>query len=178
MQQDHYGSIAKFLHWVIALLIMINYVLGLLLDKTSLYNVHKQIGLTILVLVILRILWRILSSYPAMLGEIPKYEKIAAKTTYILLYILMVSIPIGGILLVESHGYPLTLWSLITLPTIISSQPNNVSHIILLCHEYAAHTIIALATLHMLAAIKHYCINKDRVLLRMLPFYVESNKRK
>lgn len=170
MQQDNYGHIAKFFHWSIAILIILNYILGLTLDSNSLYNVHKQTGLTILVLVILRILWHIVSKYPKQLSSLSPLEKAASVSMHMLLYILMASIPIGGILMTQSFGYPVTLWGIYKLPMFISPQPKEIVTFIANCHKWGAHAIIILASLHALAALKHYFINKDHVLQRMLPF--------
>lgn len=170
MQQDNYGKVAKFFHWSIALLIIINYALGLTLDSTNLYNFHKQTGLTILVLVIFRIIWRLITPYPKAVATLSKSEKLISNIVHIALYLLIIGIPMGGILLTQSHGYDLSLWGLIKLPAIIPAQTNEVSHLILQCHKWAAHTIIILASLHALAALKHHFLHKDNVLRRMLPF--------
>ena len=65
MDQNYisYGKFAKFLHWTMATLILLNYILGLTLEKSNLYNFHKQTGLTILVLLIIRVIWRLTSPY-------------------------------------------------------------------------------------------------------------------
>lgn len=170
MQQDNYGSVSKFFHWTIALLIILNYILGLTLDDTSWYDFHKQTGLTILVLVILRLIWRLISHYPKELAELPQWERHCAVAAQVLLYVLLLGIPLGGILLVQSAGYSLHLWGIIPIPTLISEKPHAVSHFIKECHEWGAHAIITLASLHALIALKHHFINKNRVLLRMLPF--------
>jgi cytochrome b561 len=170
MQQDKYNSVAKFFHWSVALLIVLNYILGLTLDRTSWYTIHEQIGLTILVLVILRIVWRLISAYPHQLTSLSLWERYSSIAMHMLLYILLLSIPICGVLLVQAHGYDLSLWGFISIPKLISIKQDGIGHLLGECHELAAHTIIVLATLHALMALKHHFINKDRVLLRMLPF--------
>ncbi len=168
---DSYGHIAKFLHWMIALFIITNYILGLTLDTTEFkfITIHKQLGLTILLLVLLRILWRICNTYPNMASELSLFEKFAAKSGHIVLYVLMLAIPIFGVLMVQAKGYPLQFWGLFSIPTFISPQSHDISHQLKLVHEYLAHIIIIFAVLHALFALYHHFVNKDSILLRMLP---------
>lgn len=170
MQQNNYGSIAKFLHWGIGVMVIFNYILGLTLDSTSWYELHKQVGLTILVLMILRLIWRLISHYPKELPELSFTEKVGAVGVQILLYLLLFMVPLGGILLVQAHGYNLNLWEIIKVPSLISSQPHEVAHNIKELHEWGAHFIIILVCLHVAAALWHHFVRRDRVLLRMLPF--------
>ncbi|MBP9743610.1 MAG: cytochrome b/b6 domain-containing protein, partial [Burkholderiales bacterium] len=88
----------------------------------------------------------------------------------VLLYILMLLVPVCGVLLVQGHGYPLMLWGIIKLPTIILPQTPSISHLIVQWHLWLANTIIILAVGHALIALMHHFILKDRLLLRMLPF--------
>ncbi len=175
---DSYGSIAKFLHWMIALLIVTNYILGITLDDTGFrfITIHKQLGLTILFLVVLRILWRVCSRYPNMAGELSLFEKFAAKSGHMVLYVLMLAIPVFGILMVEAKGYPLQFCGLFNIPVLVSPQTHSVSHQLKLVHEYLAHTIIIFAAFHALFALYHHFISKDSVLLRMLPRFKCKDK--
>ncbi|MDQ5921181.1 MAG: hypothetical protein QG673_1237 [Pseudomonadota bacterium] len=170
-----YNGLAKFLHWVIALLIVINYAMGLTLDNTRWYEIHKQIGLTILLLVFLRIIWRVISKYPAKLDSVSNCEQLAAKSGQILLYILMLAIPFSGIIMTQIHNRPLNLLGIATLPILIGAQPHAVGHFILEWHLWLAHTIIFIAFVHALIALVHHYMIKDRLLLRMLPDRCNKN---
>ena len=173
----NYNPVAKFLHWSIALLIIINYILGLTLDGTSLYNLHKQIGLTILLLVILRVIWRFTSQYPSKLDDVSNTEQFAAVAGQVLLYILMIFIPIGGILLTESHGYPLSYLGVVPVPVLIGKSSLDTIHLIKECHLWFAHAIIILAFGHAaIAFFHHYCL-KDRLLRRMIPNKCNKNEK-
>ena len=168
---NEYNSVAKFLHWAIALLIVLNYIGGLTLGATGyrFMNLHKQFGMLILLLVVLRFLWRIFSKCPDMAEELSPFEKFVAKTGHCVLYLLMLSIPALGITLVESHGYELKFLGVIDIPKFIQLQPKEISHEIKEFHEYLAHMVIIFAGLHALFALKHHFLNKDSVLLRMIP---------
>ena len=166
---ENYNAVAKWLHWSIAALIITNYIIGLTLDSTDWYTFHEQNGLTILLLVLLRIIWRLSSSFPMNLPTISAAENLAAKSGQGMLYLLMLIIPISGVLLVEAHGYPLALWGLWQIPLLLAKQPHAVGHLIKEWHLWLAHSIIIIATGHALIAIYHHVISKNRLLLRMLP---------
>ena len=175
---DNYNGIAKFLHWMIALLIIVNYIMGLTLDSTQWYTIHKQIGLTILLLVFLRVLWRLTSKYPAKLANIAAGEQFAAVGGQVLLYALMLAIPLSGILMTQSYGYPLSLWGIIPIPTLIAKAPHETTHLINQWHEWMAHAIIIIAAGHGLIALVHHYLLKDRLLRRMLPSSCNKHEAK
>lgn len=172
MDQNYisYGTFAKFLHWTMATLILLNYILGLTLEKSNLYNFHKQTGLTILVLLIIRVIWRLTSPYPGAVESLSTMERYAAKLGHLALYLFMLAIPLSGILMVNSYGYPLKFWGVFTLPAIIGAQSDSASELISKVHEILANVMIAFVALHILAALKHHIIDKNEVLLRMIPF--------
>ncbi len=165
---DSYNAVAKFLHWAIAFLIIINYIMGLTLDSTKWYIPHKQIGLMILVLALLRVIWRLINKYPSKLSSVSTSEQFAAQIGQLLLYLLMLAIPISGILMVQSFGYPLAFLELIPLPTFIVKAPDT-GAILAKWHLWMAHTVIIIAAGHALIALAHHYVLKDRLLQRMLP---------
>lgn len=173
----NYSPVAKFLHWSIALLIIINYILGLTLDSSSLYNLHEQIGLTILLLIILRIIWRFTSKYPTKLDEVSNNEQFAAIAGQILLYVLMILIPAGGILMTEAHGHSLSYLGIIPIPTFIGKYPIETTHLMKELHLWFAHAIIILAFGHASIAIIHHYFLKDRLLRRMIPNMCNKNDK-
>jgi cytochrome b561 len=165
-----YGKFAKFLHWTMATLILLNYILGLTLDKTNLYTFHKQTGLTILALLIIRVVWRLFALYPGSVESLSTMERHAAKLGHLALYLFMLAIPLSGVLMVNAYGYPLKFWGMFTLPAIIGAQSDSASGLISKVHEILANVMIAFVALHVLAALKHHIIDKNEVLLRMIPF--------
>lgn len=172
MDKDYvsYGRVAKFLHWTMATLILLNYFLGLTLDKTSLYNFHKQTGLTVLALAIIRIIWRILDQYPAPVKSLTMLERSGAKLGHLALYLFMLLVPLSGVLMVNSYGYSLEFWGLFTIPELIQMQSSQNSHILAEMHEILANAMIAIVAVHVLAALKHHLVDKNDVLMRMIPF--------
>lgn len=108
--ENRYGMISILLHWIIAIIILVLIGLGLYMTnlpigllKLKLYGYHKELGILILMLVMLRIMWRIVNISPS-LGEIPTWEKYAARAVQLLFYIFMVALPISGWLLTSAAG--------------------------------------------------------------------------
>lgn len=170
-----YGHVAKTLHWLIAFLIISNFIIGETREYFSqqisslLINIHIQFGLSIIILVIIRIIWRLTHSYPSYLTTIHRHERNLATIVHWLLYILMLTIPITGAILVQAHGYGLKLWGIFQLPKFMPAQSQAIGHIIKETHSWLALIIIYLVGLHFLGAIKHHFIDKDDTLRRMLP---------
>ncbi|MEO7916282.1 MAG: cytochrome b/b6 domain-containing protein, partial [Dokdonella sp.] len=120
-----WGSIARFFHWLMALLILGNGALGLYMhelspsmDKISIYAIHKSIGLTVLALLLLRLSWRWFDPRPRDL-PMPRWQKLAAHAAHGALYLLMLAIPLSGWLFNSAHGYPLQWFKLFNLPALL-----------------------------------------------------------
>jgi len=169
-----YGGVAKFLHWTMAVLMLLNYFMGLTLDKNNLYDFHKQTGLCILALAVIRIIWRILDQYPAPLTH-TMIERAGAKLAHLALYGFMIILPVSGILMVNSYGYPLVFLGIIHVPTFIGMQTMEISHVFGEIHKILANTMIAIVVIHSVAALKHHFIDKNDGLIRMLPFFRKRN---
>ena len=168
---DNYGIVAKFFHWSIAILVICNFIGGLTLDWHHLYNIHKQSGLAILSLAVLRLFWRIVSKYPEKI-KTSTIEVLIARFVQFLLYILIFTIPISGILMIQAKGYPLNYFGLFQLPTLVQPQIKSVAHQFKEVHEYLAYGIIALVVLHVFGALKMHYINRNNALRRMLPKFM------
>lgn len=168
-QSDSYNSVAKFFHWSIALLIFCEYCLGLTLDYNYWYDIHKQIGLAIFVLVVFRIVWRFVSKYPDKMEGISKHEQSMAVAGQVFLYILMLAVPFCGIMMTQVHGYPLNVFGIVTLPLFFHTSSDFLKHSIGHWHYWLANTIMLVAFMHALIALVHHYKLKDRLLRRMLP---------
>ncbi|CAA7617648.1 putative Cytochrome B561 [Magnetospirillum sp. LM-5] len=169
-----YNPTIKTLHWLMALLIIGLWVLGQVMGELpkgdfrgQVFGWHKELGVVILILVSLRLAWRLGAGVPALPDTMQGRERTAAHAGHILLYVLMILLPIDGILLSQSGGRAVMLagWQ---LPTLIGKNEG--------LHEVfeAAHGIMAwgLAILllgHVGAALRHHYILRDNVLTRMLP---------
>lgn len=166
---------ARILHWLTALAIIAAFALALTTDsmqgfslqKLKLINYHKWVGITVLLLVALRLLWRLGHRPPAMPAGMKAWEIGAAHFTHLLLYVLMFAVPLGGWLYSSAKGFPVVWLGLVELPNLMAKN-EEVAHSIKEAHELGAWLLIALAVLHAAAALKHHFISRDDVLKRML----------
>lgn len=168
----HFGLVAITLHWLMAILIISLLSVGLYmvtlpigLQKLKLYGMHKEFGLLVLGLVVIRLAWRLINVTPEL--SLPWYERIAARLMHWALYVLMVAMPISGWLMTSAAGLPPSFFGLFTLPGLIAAnQP--LLPVLETTHQWIGYTLIAAIVLHTLAALKHHFIDKDDILRRMV----------
>ena len=172
---DRYGTIAIFLHWVMAFIIIFMLALGLYMvrlpvspQKIKLFGWHKEFGMLILMLACFRIGWRLASTIPTLPKEIPSWQKIAARTVHWAMYVFMFAMPITGWLTTSAADFPVSFFGLFTIPTLIAPDA-HLRELFGEIHEWIAYGLIATICIHIAAAIKHHFINKDNVLIGMLP---------
>ena len=178
-----YTAVAIALHWLIAVAIVAMLILGLRMthgtmapiDKFKLYQLHKSVGLTILGLAVLRVLWRLAHRPPPLPAAMPAWEKGAAEGTHRLLYLFMTGMPLIGWALVSMSPLSIpTLWfGVIRVPdlsflTALGSKA-VLEPILKALHAYGAYLLIAFLVLHAGAALRHYLVEHDDVLQRMIP---------
>ncbi len=183
-----YNSIAMILHWVIAALILANLAVGIFLDdmegqlKFQMFQLHKSFGITVLLLTVLRIVWRLAFKPPAIPTYVKKWERAVAATTYFLLYVLMFMVPFTGWALVSSSAmhvptvlYGVVLWP--DLPNFKGLDPAALKQVhenIGDTHAVLAYAMLGLVVLHAGAAMRHHFILRDQILLRMTPRWAEG----
>jgi cytochrome b561 len=170
----HYGFITKTLHWLIALLMISQLLLGIYTNYApptlvgQLFFWHKSLGLLLLFLVIFFVLWRLINIKPAYLNTMPRWEKFLATFVRFLLYAAMLSLPLSGWIMSTAAGYIPSFfgWFSLAFPYV---EPNkDLAHLFNEMHESIAWVISILIAIHLLAALKHHFIDKDNILRRML----------
>lgn len=169
----HFGLVAILLHWVMAILIIGLLASGLYmvglpisLQKLKLYGWHKEYGLLVLGLVIVRLGWRLLNTTPLL--SLPWWERLTAHLVHWAFYGFMLAMPISGWLITSAAGLPASFFNLFTLPNLIA--PNKeLLPVFEIIHQWLGYALLATIVLHSLAALKHHFINKDDILRRMLP---------
>lgn len=169
-----YTRTAKALHWLIAVLIIGMLCLGLYMDslpfaalRFQLIQLHKSIGITILLLVAFRLLWRFTNPAPMLPAHMPLWQKTAAHATHTLLYVLMFGMPLSGYIMSDAMGYHPN-WFGISVPILTSPNP-KLADSLAAFHEYGSYALWALLAAHVGAALFHHVIVKDETLRRMLP---------
>ncbi|HTQ72556.1 MAG TPA: cytochrome b [Acidocella sp.] len=182
--RSRYGTVAVTLHWVVALGILVQIVMGLGMAhlaipiglKFELYQLHKSIGITVLFAVVLRVLWRLTHTPPGLPEAMPALERRAATGAHLALYGFMLGLPLTGWALVSVSPYniPTVLFGLIPWPDlpVLSTMPdkNTADAVAGFIHSRLAWGLAALVGLHVLAALRHQFVLRDGILRRMLPF--------
>ena len=173
--RDQWGSISKLLHWLVVLLILVMAWIGLTMgdlpngpDKIATYALHKSIGITILVLVLLRLGWRLYAGAPAPVPGTPSWQDKIASLTHWALYALLLAMPISGWVVNSSSGFPLQWFGLVNLPAIVG-RDQELHEFAENMHETLFWILITLVVLHAAAAFYHHLFQRDATLARMLP---------
>lgn len=166
--QQEYSAMAKTLHWLTAIMILGQYLIGITLDYTEWKSLHFQIGYIIVILVIWRIIWRITHVYPELDSQIKGYGRLLAHAGHYTLYLLMVLVLISGFLRLITKGEHLNVLGLNFAP-LMHEMSKTERTPYKLAHEYLAHLFILLIALHALAAFAHQFLSKIPCLSRVLP---------
>ena len=171
-----YTATAITLHWLAALLILVTFPLGVYMHglalsplKLQLISYHKWIGVTIFLLTLVRLAWRMQHAPPPLPETIPLWQQRAAQGLHHLLYVLLLIIPISGWLMSSAKGVPVVYLGLVQLPDLVGKD-KALGDLLQEVHEALNFGLLALVGLHVAAAIKHHFIDRDTTLLRMLPF--------
>jgi cytochrome b561 len=171
-----YTAVAQGLHWLIAGLIVTQFVLALSADdlplgahKLALLARHKSFGMTVLMLAALRLLWRLKNSPPDLPSDMTQLERMLARSTHVAFYVLLFAMPMTGWLMSSAKNYSVSWFGLFTWPNLIGKN-ETAFDLLRTTHHILSYILFAIAVLHILAALKHHFWNKDDVLLRMLPF--------
>ena len=182
--RSRYSGGAIVFHWVIALLIIANIAIALVTDdwegpaRRLAMDVHKATGLTVLVLSVLRLAWRLFHRPPPFPATIRPIEAIGARTVHWLVYVLMLALPLSGWTMISaaaSHR-PLTWYGLFELPYLPVQGARAVGNMAHEVHEVLGYAMIALLALHVLAALKHHFLDGTRLMMRMWPGQVAVSR--
>jgi len=173
VRTDRYSRGAIAFHWIIALAVLFNLGVGLFHDSLpSAWRVmplHKAMGITILVLSLARLAWRLTHTPPPLPVATPHWVRAAAKTSHWALYALTIILPITGWMMV-SNGTPprpLDWFGLFPIPFLpVSRAASGFGHD---AHEILGLAMAGLVVLHILAALRHHLLLRDSTLVRMLP---------
>ena len=178
----HYTSTAKTLHWLISLLLLGLLGLGFYMQglplspaKLKLYSWHKWFGVTVFLLVIVRLAWRITNPPPALPEHMPKAQQLMAHAGHLALYGLMLAIPLSGWLMSSAKGFQTVWFGVLPLPDLLAAD-KELGEQLLTLHLGLNLGLIAVLVGHVGAALKHHFIDKDDILVRMLPKLALNNR--
>ncbi len=169
-----YGGVAMLLHWVLAVAIAGSLSVGLYMAdlpisplRLKLFNWHKWAGVTILVLSVMRLLWR-LTHRPPELPPMAAWQRRAALAVHVLMYVLFLAVPLAGWAYSSATGFPVVWFGRIRLPDFVPVD-RALADTLEDLHAALAYTLAALVALHVGAALKHHFIDRDGLLGRMWP---------
>jgi cytochrome b561 len=173
---DRYGTIAIALHWLLAAGLLFQIALGWYLGevprntpaRTVWVNFHKSVGVTLGVLIVFRLAWRLTHAPPSFPVSMPRWERVAASVNHALLYVCMVGMPLTGYLATNFSRFGIKYFGLVEL------QPWGIDDKVIYAlfnstHKALALVFVSLIALHVAAAVKHALIDRDGVMRRMLP---------
>jgi cytochrome b561 len=173
---ERWGPVSQAFHWTIVLLILVIAIAGLTMDELPktpryfwVYTLHKSLGITVLVLALLRIAWRLYAGAPLALTGTPRWQARIAALTHWMLYALILAMPLSGWLYDSASGLrPFNYFGLIAVPKLVAPD-EPISDAAHAAHEWLFWVLVALVALHVAAAFYHHLFQRDATLSRMLP---------
>ena len=173
--ENSWGWVSISIHWVSALTIFGLFALGLWMVELSYYDpwyrsapdLHKSIGVSLLLLTLFRLFWRKINVTPLSLDSHTSFEKKTANRVHKIIYLLMFLIMFSGYMISTADGRGIEVFGLFEVPALIYNieKQEDVAGVI---HFILALSLIVLVIVHMLGALKHHFVDKDSTLKRML----------
>jgi cytochrome b561 len=175
---DSYGFVSKNFHWILAAIIIFNFILALILDdfpkgpmRSFLFGIHKSTGILVIILLIPRLLWRLVNTVPDSLGNIKTLNKLSKYAHYLFYFILLV-VAFSGWIYSSARSGPFEVFGLFTAPALIENNP-VVANISKEIHEISVYIFVTVLGIHIVASLLHHYVFKDKTLKRM--WYGDSN---
>ncbi|MBI1733436.1 MAG: cytochrome b [Gammaproteobacteria bacterium] len=173
---EQYGWVTQGLHWAIFVLVAVQVVLGTIgadlpvgMERLITLARHKSLGMTIFALMLARLAWRLVNPAPALPAEMGQVERRAARAVHWLLYALLLTMPVVGWVGSSASNLTVSWFGLFTFPDLVNTDP-GLAQLAKAVHRGLAWGLMALVTLHALAALRHHFLLGDNVLARMVPW--------
>lgn len=171
-----YTRTAIFLHWLVGLGLIGTFALGFYMEglplspnKLQLYSWHKWAGMTLLVLAVVRLAWRMSHPAPELPLAMSPLVRLAAHAGHWVLYALMLAIPLSGWLMSSAQGIPVVWFGVLPLPDLVAKS-KALGALLGNIHVILNYTLVLAVVGHVGAALHHHFVKKDAVMVRMLPF--------
>lgn len=170
-----YGLVAQLLHWLVVVGLLLQFIWVWRIDEADSIRLeyqlivqHKSIGMSVLLLAVVRILWRLFDRPPPATAGTPAWQRRAAGFTHWALYALILLLPLSGWIYSSAAGYGAEFFGLLEIPDLVGTSESleDAFHEI---HELLATALLVLAGVHVAAALQHQFILKDGLMRRMLP---------
>jgi cytochrome b561 len=169
-----FNVLQRLLHWLMAVCILAMFFIGVGMVSTimpkyvPLLATHKTLGITILVLALIRLGVRARYGAPPLPADLPEPMKRAAELSHYALYALMIGMPLIGWAMLSAGAYPVVLYGDMRLPAILP-QSDALHTLLWNAHFYLAFAFFALVLLHLAAALFHALVRRDGVFESMAP---------
>jgi cytochrome b561 len=169
-----YDRLQRTLHWSMAAMILLAIALGIVAaylpvgrqPRQGLLEIHKSLGLTVLVLVVLRVAYRLFRGEPPYREALGPLTHLASRSAHALLYALMLFMPVTGYMFSAAGGYSLPWFGLFQWPRLLPHDM-GLAHWSEWLHDKAAWVIVGIVMLHIAAVVWHVAVKRDGVLARM-----------
>lgn len=173
--RNRYSTVSLLFHWGIALAVLAQVLLITAHEATEgaisreFTSAHKALGLTILVVTLARIGWRLANPALPLPPGTPAWQRIGARATHVGFYLLMIGLPLGGWAASSAAGRDISWFGLFNWPLLPLPQSRELAGQFMDAHEAGVKVLYVLLALHVLAALKHHFVDRDNVLHRMIP---------
>lgn len=163
------------IHWSFAMIVFVMLGLGVYMVELTYYDewyksaphIHKSIGFVLVVLLSLRVIWRLTNVTPLAAPGVKRWESRAAHLVHVVLYLVPVALVVSGFLISTADGRSVDIFNWFEIPALLPPS-KGMEDTAGLVHQLVAYGFGGVVLAHALAALKHHFINKDRTFMRML----------
>jgi cytochrome b561 len=172
--RKRFAAPQRLLHWLMAICILSMLFIGVGMVSTvtpkylTLVQIHKPLGIAILLLALIRLALRIYYGSPALPADLPEPMKLAAELSQYVLYALMIGMPLLGWCMLSAASYPVVLFGGVHLPSILPVS-DSLHTLLWHAHYYLAFAFFAIILMHVAAILFHKLIRRDGVFETMAP---------
>jgi cytochrome b561 len=170
---ERFGLVAKTLHWLTLVLLIAAFTLAVSMvnmpfspRKLEFYSWHKWVGVTIFLVAIARLVWRLTNPVPQPPPGTPPWQRRLAGLSHAALYAILIVMPVTGWIMSSALNLPVVYLGLVHLPSPFGVD-RALGEAMKVVHLSLAATLLVLVTIHVLAALYHHFILRDDVLRRM-----------
>ena len=181
--EQRFGLVAKTLHWLTLALLIAAFTLAVSMvnmpfspRKLEFYSWHKWVGVTIFLLVLLRLAWRLVNPVPEPPQSTPPWQRRASTLSHAALYAILIVMPVTGWIMSSALNLPVVYLGLVHIPSPFGVD-RALGEAMKIVHLSLAIALLLLVTVHALAALYHHFILRDDVLRRMLPWPARLSMR-